>query len=78
MQTMNWIQFYESYLKIYQDSPDYRLGQHFVNLFIKDDSSLLLQGLWNKTGDEASTQIMHVIECFQWDMNKLPLVDKGE
>jgi hypothetical protein len=80
MQTTSWQDFYESFLKIKETCPSYRLGQHFMNMFIRDRSELtcdeVCKGLWDKTDDEAFTQCFEVINKYQWDVQELPLVQE--
>lgn len=78
LQTISWVDFYKSFLSIKETVPSYRLGQHFVVLFIKDESSEVVQGLWDKTGDAAFLQCQEVINEYQWDVQALPLVNKFE
>lgn len=72
--------FIISWKQINDRVPSYRLGQHFINLFIKDCSdftcSEVCKGLWNKTGDEAFKQIKDIINVYQWDLNDLPIMNK--
>lgn len=80
MQTITWQGFYESYMKIKEVTPTYRLGQHFMNMFIKDRSDFtcdeVCHGLWNKTDNEAFTQCFEVINKYQWDVQTLPLLQE--
>lgn len=82
MQTTTWQEFYKSFLSVLETTPSYRLGQHFMNMFIYDCSEYtcdeVCKGLWNKTGDQAFTQCMEVINKYQWDTQKLPLVNRGK
>lgn len=77
MQTMSWIDFYESFLRTKHSTPSYRLGQHFINMFIEDENSDdITEGLWEKSGDEAHIQCFQIIEKYQWDVQALPLKNK--
>lgn len=48
-------------------------------MFVKDSNTRdkLFEGLYNKTGDEAMIQICNVIEAYQWDLQKLPVVNRA-
>lgn len=76
--SMSWPEFIRSYNKAKRNVQDYRLGQHFMNLFIKDKSDLTcdecLKGLWQKDGKEALDQIAKVVEKYNWDLNQLPVI----
>lgn len=80
MQTLSWKQFYRNYLELSNKVPSYRLGQHFIIMFIKDENAdEELSGLWNQTNQVlAINQCLKVIDKYQWDMDKLPIIDKGE
>lgn len=69
--------FIQDYVAIKKEQPDYRLGQHFINLFIKDESDPVLDGLWEKNGEEAISQILEVIFKYQWDFNALVVVQRN-
>ncbi|AUR86393.1 hypothetical protein NVP1084O_186 [Vibrio phage 1.084.O._10N.261.49.F5] len=73
-----WQDFYKGFIEIKEKVPSYRLGQHFMNLFIEDDyqSDMMFKGLWDKTGDAAMTQIMEIINVYQWDTQDLPIMNK--
>ena len=77
--TITYQDFYKSFWSIRENVPSYRLGQHFVNMFVKDSNTRdkLFEGLYNKTGDEAMTQICKIIEAYQWDLQKLPVVNRN-
>lgn len=72
--TIPWDEFYSTYRELRNEVPSYRLGQHFVNLFIKDRSSDAYNKLWNLPEAGAMRVILRTIEDFQWDLGKLPLV----
>ena len=76
--TITWSEFYESFIVLKESVPSYRLGQHFMNMFIMDRSELtcdeVCKGLWGKTGDEAVLQCYQVINKYQWSTQKLPLL----
>ena len=76
--TISYQDFYKSFLSIRENVPSYRLGQHFINMFIKDENTCfeLTKGLWQKTGDEAMTQICEIIKAYQWDLQNLPVVNR--
>jgi len=74
MKTMTYLEFVQDYVRIKQNNPSYRFGQHFINLFIKEESDVAIQGLWDKTEDEAIIQIYYIIEKYQWDFNCLVVV----
>lgn len=70
--------FITSWKQIHDKVPSYRIGQHWINLFIKDEQAceVMVKGLWNKTGDEAFQQIKDIIDVYQWDYNDLPVMNK--
>ena len=72
--TITWNEFYTSYMGYRKLVPSYRLGQHFVNLFIKDRSSDLANKLWNLPEAGAMHVTLRTIEDLQWDLDKLLLV----
>jgi len=59
-------------------SPNYRLGQHFINLFIEDESDPIFNGLWQADQKEAFIIILDVMKAYQWDYDNMPLKSKGE
>lgn len=66
--------FHRNFMQIKEKSPNYRLGQHFCNLFLKDpESHEVSRGLDSKTGDEAAMQIYEVIKEYCWSLDDLPL-----
>lgn len=72
---------FEQFLQHYQERKDtcysYRLGQHFINLFIKDSSSPRMQNLWNESNFKlAKFEICEYINEVQWDYSDLPLLEK--
>ena len=71
---MTYTQFYRNFLNLKVEVPSYRLGQYFINLFIKDETDPVLKGLWNKTDREAAEQIHKVIDKYQWNVMDLPLM----
>ena len=71
---MTYTQFYRNFLNLKVEVPSYRLGQYFINLFIKDETDPVLKGLWDKTDTEASEQIKTVLDKYQWDVMDLPLM----
>ena len=71
---MTYAQFYRNFLNLKVNVPSYRLGQYFINLFIKDETDAVLKGLWDKTDTEASEQIKTVLDKYQWDVMDLPLM----
>ena len=68
--------FHKSWKDIHDRVPSYRIGQHWVNLFIKDEMSneVMIKGLWEKTGEEAYEQINDIIQVYQWDLDDLPIM----
>ena len=76
--TMTWKQFYKSYLELSNKVPSYRLGQHFINVFIKDESvDSELAVLWSESNQVlAINQCLRLIEQYQWDMEALPIVQR--
>lgn len=77
---MTYQEFEQEYFNLISDpkvGDTYRLGQHFINLFIKDSSSYGMQKLWNeKVIDTARERIHYVIESHDWDWNDLPVLEK--
>ena len=77
---MTYQQFIEDYNQLINDTAvgkTYRLGQHFINLFIKDSSSAEMQCLWNQSDIEsAKFAICVFIDDMQWDWEDLPLLKK--
>ena len=73
---MTLTDLYTTYYTIKETNPSYRLGQHFINLCIKDESDPLLNGLWEKDGVEAEEIILKVIDTYQWDCYNLPVVNE--
>ena len=75
---MTYQQFLADYYTLISDpniGKTYRLGQHFINLFIKDSSSHRMQCLWNETRIKiAEFGICDYIEEMQWDYEDLPLL----
>lgn len=78
MRTISWVDFYKTFISIKETVPSYRLGQHFINMFIKDESDEVVQGLWKKSGDAAFFQCQEVINKYQWDVQALPVVNRFE
>lgn len=77
---MTYQEFEQEYFNLISDPKvgnTYRLGQHFINKFIKDTSSYEMQKLWNeKVIDTARERIYYIIESYKWDWNDLPVLDK--
>lgn len=74
---MTFEQFLQQYREELKVCPSYRLGQHFINLFIKDSSSRRMQLLWNESNFKlAKFEICEYINEMQWDYNDLPLLEK--
>jgi hypothetical protein len=77
--TITWSEFYQSFAVISKYNHHYRLGQHFINMFVKDSNSdEVFEGLWESDSFDAHAIINKVIEKYQWDLLKLPVVDRGE
>jgi hypothetical protein len=57
----------------YHSNSCFRLGQLFINFFIKrEDNTTNYNELWNEADDtKAETQILKLIHRLQWDMNNL-------
>lgn len=73
--TITLHEFDKSFQKIHASNHDYRIGQHFINLFIKDSSSDEMCRLWNeKDQDKAGEMIVEIIQRYQWDFRKLPVL----
>ena len=67
--------FTKEYCNIKESVASYRIGQHFINKFIKDSSSYEMQKLWNEFGwEKAMVQIHKIVQDNQWDYNDLPLL----
>lgn len=74
---MTYADFYKSYLAIKEKNPSYRLGQHFVIMFIKDEcSDPEVRSLWNAKDEKATAMIKNVIDKYQWDMNNMPVLKR--
>ncbi len=70
---MTYQQFLYEYFLICEEVPSYRLGQHFINCFIKDSSTPTLQRLWNESNYQVTSGMITVlIDVYQWDWNDLP------
>lgn len=78
LQTISWTDFYQSFITIKDSVPSYRLGQHFINTFIKDETDPDLDGLWDKTDSVAAEHCFEIIKKYQWDVQKLPIINIGE
>lgn len=82
MQTITWQEFYKSYLILKVCNRSYRLGQHFMNMFIYYCSERtcdeVCKGLWEKTGEPAFEQCMEVINKYQWDTQNLPMIERSK
>lgn len=54
----------------------YRLGQHFINCFIKVEvSEPLCKGLWEETNSEVINHTINlIISKYHWDATALPLL----
>lgn len=75
MITMPFRQFCESYKMVEPDG--IRVGQHFINLFIKKETDPALNELWNNTDTtDAIDLCLKVIEQYQWDLQSLRVVNK--
>ena len=69
--------FTKEYFQIRKGCPSYRLGQHFINMFIVESSTDFMCKLWNEEiTDLAQFMINDFIEENQWDYNDLPLLEK--
>jgi len=74
---MTYSEFYRSYLNAKVTTKSYRLGQHFINLFVADEyTDPIFKGLWEKDGTEASEQIRQIIARYHWNELDLPLLRK--
>ena len=77
---MTFDQFIQEYYSLISDPKvghTYRLGQHFINLFIKDSSSPRFQKLWNERNFKlAKFEICEYINEVQWNYEDLPLLTK--
>ena len=67
--------FHKDYLEKYNECKDYRIGQFFISLFVKDSSEDFMCKLWNELNQEkAYKMIYEVIEKYNWDCYDLPLL----
>tara|TARA_Y100001956_G_scaffold4944_1_gene4469 strand:- start:23945 stop:24169 length:225 start_codon:yes stop_codon:yes gene_type:complete len=74
---MTFQEFIQSYMVSKSSGNNIRLGQYFINLFIKDSSSHRMQNLWNETQFKiAKFEICEYINEMQWDYENLPLLKK--
>ena len=70
---MTYVDFLQDYFDKRKKCEDYRLGQHFINLFIKDSSTPRMCTLWEeKDVLKAEKQIHEIINILQWDYDDLP------
>lgn len=70
---MTYVDFLQDYFDKRKQCEDYRLGQHFINLFIKDSSTPRMCTLWEeKDVLKAEKQIHEIIKILQWDYDDLP------
>ena len=74
---MTYVEFHQDYNKISEETPSYRIGQHFINLFIEDESDPLIKGLWQANHADAMIIIFKVMWVYQWDQNDMPLIVEG-
>ena len=71
---MTFDEFLLDYRDKHEQCESYRLGQHFINLFIKDSSSLRFQKLWNERNFKlAKFDICEYINEVHWDCEDLPI-----
>ena len=72
---MSYFDFIKQYTDISKHVPNYRLGQHFINTFIKkEDNTTDYNKLWNETDlFKANKSILGIIDKLQWDINNLPV-----
>lgn len=69
--------FHKEYEDIIKIVPTYRLGQHFINKFIKQSSSEEMCDLWNEwDSPTANLHIYEIIERYNWDLNDLPVISE--
>ena len=78
METINLYQWSKNFY-LYYNEHGYRLGQHFINCFIKVEvSEPLCKGLWEETNSEAIKHTINlIIEKYHWDATALPLLDSA-
>ena len=70
------INFYKEFTAINKETPSYRVGQHFCNLFIKDSSTEEMCKLYNEENiKEGWVLIDNLINSWDWDYLDLPLLD---
>lgn len=69
--------FNVDYLKIFNEVPTYRLGQHFIDQFIKDSTSKEMCLLWEeKDTTKAYEKIYEIINRYDWDFFDLPVITR--
>lgn len=80
MKTISLIEFFKSYREKAVDCPSYRMGQHFINLFVEDDcSDEIFSGLWEETNnDVVCKRILSICYRYQWDLNALAVREGRE
>ena len=79
MKTISYSQFEQQYFEHIMRVPDYRLGQMFCWMFIKDSSTPEMCRLWNeKDIDTARKMIYSLIEDYNWNSTHLPLLEGRE
>lgn len=77
MKTVRYNEWKTRYYKYYNVG-GYRLGQHFINCFIKDEhSTVLTKGLWEMTNKvEVESSITAIVDEYQWDWDALQITLK--
>jgi len=78
MRTCTYDEFIVAYHNIKATNPSYRLGQHFINCFIKDSTTPNMQKLWNnKSQSDCVTSIMLIMQDYKWDYRSMPLLENA-
>lgn len=71
--TISYGEFKKDFFRLQGSAPTYRIGQHFINCFIKqEDNTTKYTVLWNKRDINTAEQlIFELINQLQWDINNL-------
>ena len=76
---MTFSDFMKGYEALKTTNPTYRLGQHFITLFIKDSSSEEMQKLWNEKDEHITMScINEVLRKYHWATHDLPEIPKNK
>ncbi|QCQ57746.1 hypothetical protein ACHELOUS_171 [Vibrio phage Achelous] len=69
---MTYTEFELNFFRIQSKVREYRLGQHFINMFILDNSSLPPE-LWYETNiEKARAMIYQIMDDYCWEWDSMP------